>query len=289
MKLKQGFPFQDWIKNKSFQTNLLAENVSEDSFKIGAHLHTYHEILYIQKGKGQMMIDDKLYILEERTIYCIWQGQVHKWKEAQQRRGFAIMFKTDFLSVNDTTTFITSLFNRLQKVNAFRLQEEEIKLFNWLFELIYTEFQQPSYTLGQKQTIQHLTMTLLVKLARKNIAPNLETLTSLNTSLDIFQSFLLLLEHNYQSNAPLDFYAKQLGINLRKLNEIIKTYAGQTVKQVTTERTLTEAKRLLAHTNTAMKEIAYSLGFNNQAYFCYFFKKNIGISPQHYRKISNSE
>lgn len=287
MKASQNIPFQNWIKDQSFMINPLSRNVKPEAYNLGAHIHHYHEIIYVRKGSGQMTIDDIDCELEDQTLYCIWQGQVHKWKEAEKRReGLTIMFKNDFLPTLDANTlmvFNSALFNRLQKINTFRLKVEEIKYFDWLFELILSEYNQPAPTFGQKQTLQYLVMTLLVKLARKTTEIKLNTLPKTGTSAEVFQSFLLLVEHHYQSNVPLDFYAKKLGYSLRNLNQIIKKHGGQTAKQIVLKRTLTEAKRLIAYTNTSIKEIAYRLGFNNQAYFCYFFKKQVGISPQEYR------
>lgn len=286
MKLKQNIPFQNWIKDQSFQINTLSEKVKPESYQMGAHIHHYHEILFVKRGKGEMLIDDESCTLTNQTIYCIWQGQVHEWIEGQDRQGYAIMFKPDFLPMVDANTlmvFNSTLFNRLQKINAFPVKSDEIRHFDSVFEHILSEYNQPMRTFGQKQTMQYLLMSLLVKLARKTVEIDQDTQTSTNTSLEIFQSFLALIEQNYQSNANLDFYARQLGTRPRKLNEIIKDHSGQTAKQLLMKRTLTEAKRLLFHTSTPIKEIAYRLGFNNQAYFCHFFKRQHGQSPQAYR------
>lgn len=286
MKVFQNIPFQNWIKDKSFRINTLSENVKEETYNLGAHIHHYHEILYVKNGEGEMFIDDKSYKLESQTIYCIWQGQVHQWKHAQNRDGYAIMFKNDFLPAVDANTFMvfdSTLFNRIQKINRFQLEGEEGKYFDFLFEHILFEYSQPSQTFGQKQSMQYLIMALLVKLARKAVTMDLETISQKETSLDIFQSFLLLIEQNYQQNPSLYFYAEHLGISSRKLNDIIKHHSGETAKQLIMKRTFTEAKRLLAFTSTSLKEISYQLGFNNQAYFCSFFKKQAGVSPQKYR------
>lgn len=291
MKLKQNIPFQNWIKDQSVRINSLSENVKPESFHMGAHIHHYHEILYLQGGKGEMLIDDKRCTLSDQTIYCIWQGQVHEWIEGRQRQGYAIMFKTDFLPAVDANTlmvFNSTLFNRVQKINAFPLARNEICHFDSLFEHMLAEYDQSVPTFGQKQTMQYLLMSLLVKLARKTVEMDRHVQARTKTSLDIFQAFLTLIEQYYQSDVGLDFYANQLGTSSRKLNEIIKDHAGQTAKQLLMKRTLTEAKRLLFHTSTPVKEIAYRLGFKNQAYFSHFFKRQVGQSPQSYRNRETS-
>ena len=49
------------------------------------------------------------------------------------------------------------------------------------------------------------------------------------------------------------------------------------------------AKNMLANTNLSVKEIASSLGYEDQHYFSYMFKKRCGKSPTQYRKIIRSE
>ena len=49
------------------------------------------------------------------------------------------------------------------------------------------------------------------------------------------------------------------------------------------------AKNMLANMNLSVKEIADSLGYDDQHYFSYMFKKRCGMSPTQYRKKIRSE
>ena len=49
------------------------------------------------------------------------------------------------------------------------------------------------------------------------------------------------------------------------------------------------AKNMLANMNLSVKEIANSLGYDDQHYFSYMFKKRCGMSPTQYRKKIRSE
>ena len=48
---------------------------------------------------------------------------------------------------------------------------------------------------------------------------------------------------------------------------------------------LQKAKNLLAQTDLQIKEIAPICGFENEYYFCNFFKKHLSVSPSAYRKM----
>lgn len=49
------------------------------------------------------------------------------------------------------------------------------------------------------------------------------------------------------------------------------------------------ARNMLANMNLSVKEIANSLGYDDQHYFSYMFKKRCGMSPTQYRKKIRSE
>jgi len=50
-----------------------------------------------------------------------------------------------------------------------------------------------------------------------------------------------------------------------------------------------EAKRLLAHTNLSISEIAYRLNFQDNSYFGRFFKKYVKITPEAFRLSQKSK
>ena len=67
------------------------------------------------------------------------------------------------------------------------------------------------------------------------------------------------------------------------LNEVIKEQTGYPVSYWIQQEILQEAKRLLYYTPMNSKEIAFSLGYDDYAYFPRFFKKNVGVTPLGFR------
>lgn len=48
---------------------------------------------------------------------------------------------------------------------------------------------------------------------------------------------------------------------------------------------MSKASSLLLNPNMLISDIAKRLGFNDEFYFCRFFKHNSGLSPTEFRKI----
>lgn len=79
-------------------------------------------------------------------------------------------------------------------------------------------------------------------------------------------------------------YASMLNFSGVYLNEAVKGATGLSVGSYIRSRVIVQAKRELAYTSLSAKEIAYSLGYEDYAYFSKLFRKIVGKSPSDYRK-----
>jgi AraC family transcriptional regulator, transcriptional activator of pobA len=68
------------------------------------------------------------------------------------------------------------------------------------------------------------------------------------------------------------------------LNQATTKVLGKSPKEIIDNRILLEAKRLLAHTNENVKEIAYTLGFEEPTNFIKYFKKHSTFTPTEFRE-----
>lgn len=100
-----------------------------------------------------------------------------------------------------------------------------------------------------------------------------------------------LLLKNFQANINERFlelrevgdYASLLNISAGHLSEVVKIQSGKPAIKHIHERLVLEARRLLFHTNSSLKEIAFELSFSDASYFNRFFKRETGITPVEYR------
>jgi len=97
--------------------------------------------------------------------------------------------------------------------------------------------------------------------------------------------FREILHLNFHHAKKLDFYAEELRISPRRLNQAIINIHGRSAKQLVTEKIFEEAKVLLAHSALTIKEISYRIGFSEENNFSAFFTKHSGYSPKKYRNL----
>lgn len=131
------------------------------------------------------------------------------------------------------------------------------------------------------RSILNFFMQQLTKFYRNN--PHL---TEKNIARDkaILKDFMSLLLKHYTTEHSVTYYAKALGITLQHFCNTIKKVTGTTALDIISGMIIMDAKAQLKASNMAIKEIAISLGFNNQAFFNKFFKQHTGMTPQEYRK-----
>jgi YesN/AraC family two-component response regulator len=89
-----------------------------------------------------------------------------------------------------------------------------------------------------------------------------------------------------EKNITLDFLAEALGITKYHFIRIFCKKMGETPHSYLIKARLSRAKTLLEGNQYSVSEISDLLSFSTPHYFSKAFKKNTGLSPQQYRKLS---
>lgn len=80
------------------------------------------------------------------------------------------------------------------------------------------------------------------------------------------------------------FYAQKLNITTSHLNHCLNIATGLSVTHWLQDAMINEAKKQIYYTDNDIKEIAYTLGYDDHAYFSRLFKKLTGHTPLEFRK-----
>ena len=124
--------------------------------------------------------------------------------------------------------------------------------------------------------------TKTIEQLKRNISP------VLNNGDDILlKEFNLLLYKNLNTSRSVKYYADQLAISTKKLNNITKKYLDKTAKEYIEITIISESKRLLIKTSDSVKQISYSMGFTEPTNFNKFFKKFTTVTPLQFREEIN--
>lgn len=101
---------------------------------------------------------------------------------------------------------------------------------------------------------------------------------------EIFVRLLQLIEKYYMRERGVEFYADKLCLSPKYLSAVSKSICGYTVQELVFKAIIRKSISLLKNTQLDIQEISNAFGFPNASYFGTFFKKQMGMSPQQYRK-----
>jgi AraC family transcriptional regulator, transcriptional activator of pobA len=95
--------------------------------------------------------------------------------------------------------------------------------------------------------------------------------------------FRMLLDREYRRRRPVAYYAERLAMSETHLNRICRRAFGQSALDVINARVILEATRELTFTLMSVKEVAFTLGFQDPAYFTRFFTRHVGLTPSRFQ------
>ena len=106
-----------------------------------------------------------------------------------------------------------------------------------------------------------------------------------NKSADyIFNNFIRLVNLNAAKERHLAFYADKLCITERYLGAVVRQTSGITAKEWIDRAVITFAKVMLRNGKSQVNQIADELNFPNPSFFCKYFKRMAGCTPQEFRE-----
>lgn len=244
------------------------------------HRKNFYLLAFIRQGGGRQWIDTVPYILKNNTVYVTGPDQVIVKEEYQKLWSTGIAFTKEALLFNgDSNASKLPILQNLNRIHELALNEKDIHFTEDIIARITAEYNTPGE--WQQQMITAHLVVLLTYLSRlymqqhteKALTPDALLLESLRAKVN---------EHFYEFHEVAD-YAAMLHISAGHLSEVVKAQSGRPAIKHIHERIVLEARRLLFHTGTSVKEIAFSLGFADASYFNRFFKRETGTTPDGYR------
>lgn len=108
-----------------------------------------------------------------------------------------------------------------------------------------------------------------------------KTVTKFHTEIDAYVASGLLGSKGLPS---VQYLANRLHLSAGYLTDLLKQESGKTALEHIHLYLISEAKNRLKGEDQSVSEIAYGLGFDNLPYFSRLFKKEVGISPNRFKK-----
>lgn len=103
----------------------------------------------------------------------------------------------------------------------------------------------------------------------------------------LYRRFMELLSTTYPRERSVGWYGKQLCVTPKYLSTAVRLASGQTALKWITGYVVEDIRRLLAHSDLTIKEIADELGFPSLSFFGKYVRQHLGVSPTEYRRCNS--
>jgi AraC family transcriptional regulator, transcriptional activator of pobA len=234
----------------------------------------HFEMLLIQKGNGSLQLDGQEHMLAENNTYCIFPGHFRKLHFAPGTDGYYISFAIEFLRLsegyNNSAAWLEQ-YNNVAATIIYKKNLPELEAIARKMRLEYTN------DLDKRQELLKGLLNIFLLYFSRNL--NKPLITNMpNREKDLVNKFIGLLKKNFYSKKFVNDYASLLAVTPNYLNRTVKKITGHPTSYHIQQQIVLEAKRQAIYSSESMKQIAYSLGFDNPAHFSKFFKNICGVN-----------
>jgi AraC-like DNA-binding protein len=235
-------------------------------------------LLYAARSGLTVVIDGTPVELAGHHIVFIKPGTIINLYAKGEMNGKCLCFTGTFLSSGYNVAWEDFAISRQQYIDV----DLSDALQGWECILTGMDQEYRDQQLRVNDVLRSYVNILLCKLDRK-----LSNIPAANRRLvpdDKIRQFRLLLEKHFFMHRTAAFYAAQLNISANYLNKLCKMHESISCGAMIRRRIIMEAQRLLYYTKLPVVEIANRLGFESSSYFITFFKRNVGLTPDNFRK-----
>lgn len=262
-------------KNLSFRVfDLENENIKPYSTP---HKKDHFCIVIVETGKIDVQIEEKVHHLKTGKISIIFPEQIHSFSnQSEDLTGKIILFEevlfcSDILK-NELSAYNVNLSSNL---NCTALPAEELEQSTTLVKNIQNIYNNPS--LVKKEQARFYIKIFLLGLIES--VHGQHPVLHQKTNQHLYIDFKKLLNEQFKKERTVQYYAKNLNVTSKKLNEITKKHCGETAINAIHNRILIEIKRQLLFSDLSHKEIAFDLGFSSPSALNKFVKAKLKETP----------
>ena len=283
-----------------------------EEWQVGPQVLTYGAILICRKGKARLNVNYKDWELYEGAVITLFPNDVVELKvdgdckSPQTENGdcrspetengdckspqTANSFQVEILKYNPSLLREASL--QLEQTVYSSLREDRCRqdtpvvtnIINGMFGLLKVYFDQSECTCISQLVLCQLKAFFIGfhEYLQRNPQYRPDEVKSYRVR-ELFNRFMMLLEKDYKISRDVNYYAEQMNISSKYLTNIVNQVTGHTPKTIIDQYVILQLKMHLKRTTQSIKEMAWEFHFADVSFFCRYFKKHTGLTPQQIR------
>ena len=283
-----------------------------EEWQEGPQVLTYGAILICRKGKAMLNVNYKDWELYEGAVITLFPNDVVElkvdgdckspqtengdFKFPQTENGdckspqIANCFQAEILKYNPSLLREASLqleqtvYSSLRKDRCRQDTPVVTNIIDGMFALLKVYFDQSECTCISQLVLCQLKAFFIGfhEYLQRNPQYRPDEVKSYRVR-ELFNRFMMLLEKDYKISRDVNYYAGQMNISSKYLTNIVNQVTGHTPKTIIDQYVILQLKMHLKRTTQSVKEMAWEFHFADVSFFCRYFKKHTGLTPQQIR------
>lgn len=273
-----------------------------EEWQEGPQVLTYGAILICRKGKARLNVNYKDWELYEGAVITLFPNDVVELKvdgdckSPETENGdckspqTANNFQAEILKYNPSLLREASLqleqtvYSSLRKDRCRQDTPVVTNIINGMFSLLKVYFDQSECTCISQLVLCQLKAFFIGfhEYLQRNPQYRPDEVKTYRVR-ELFNRFMMLLERDYKISRDVNYYAAQMNISSKYLNNIVNQVTGHTPKTIIGQYVILQLKLHLKRSTQSIKEMAWEFHFADVSFFCRYFKKHTGLTPQQIR------
>ena len=238
-----------------------------------------YQLLYITDGEGIFTYGDQKesQLITEGKMFFLFPGVWHTYRPFANSgwKEYWIGFKGETID----RIVAEGFFVNQAPVFNIGLNERIVDLYIKAFDIAHEG--RSGYQQALSGVVMHL-LGLMYYRHRTRDFVDAEMINKMNKAM-------VIMRESVYENLSAKEVSERLHIGYSGFRKAFKEYTGTSPAQYMQELKLNEAKLLLTTTLRPVKEISYSLKYENPEYFSMFFKRRTAKTPLEYRNFGRAE
>lgn len=271
---------QDFHSSSPFTIRRLEDIMSGADLYHDLHRHDYYFILFIRKGKGVHEIDFQRHEVQDRSVFFLRPGQVHRLELKAGTKGYLIEFKPEFYHPQGKESVLR--FRKAGSKVECQPEPSRHERLGHILDILFEEKTRKEE--GYLDAVRASLDLFIIEYIRQSPKPGILSDRTNPYQQEKLELFRDLVEKHARTHKQVSYYTRIMNLSAYQLNEITKGTVNKTASELISEYLVLEAKRYLLATSSQVKEVADQLGFEDTSYFIRYFKKQTGHTPELFRQ-----
>ncbi|MCD0468856.1 AraC family transcriptional regulator [Flavobacterium sp. JAS] len=259
-------------------------SVEELTWKKEVHRHNFFELLYIEYGTGNHILNSIPHNYKEHDIYLLTPKDYHSFKTLEPTKFHCLRFLPNFFSNKKEIEEIEKLFYYHNQTSGNLIFLEDDKTFCEMVILkILDEVAKPK---GQNEIIIKSLMLSLIHIIRRNATLYESDVNLKTTEVLKIDTILSYIRSNIANPHLLKKkeMASYFNVSINYIGEYFKTHLNITLRDYIEQTKLKVVTEKLSKSNLTFSEISNDLGFIDSSHFNKFIMRSTGSSPSEFKK-----